>query len=321
MIGMRTLATHPSPKRFYQSQSISDVCHSLALELLNGSEPISSERDNDSVSSPNPEEVIQLVDQIRRILFPGNLGDQVLNPDQRENNLALGIQTLYKILVKQIRLSFPHECNQLDWPCSFHLDRGYEKAAEFLQSLPNTKNLLIKDIQAAFEGDPAAKSHTEIIVSYPGLFAITVYRIAHTLHGMGIPLLPRMMTEYAHSRTGIDIHPGAQIGEYFFIDHGTGVVIGETTVIGNRVRIYQGVTLGALSLPQNAGNLYRDKKRHPTIEDDVIIYANATILGGETVIGARTTIGGNVWITSSVPPDTKVILNHPDHIYLNQTES
>jgi serine O-acetyltransferase len=133
---------------------------------------------------------------------------------------------------------------------------------------------------------------------------------------MGTPILPRMMTEYAHSHTGIDIHPGARIGEYFFIDHGTGVVIGETTVIGDRVRIYQGVTLGALSLPPNAGSLYRNKKRHPTIEDDVIIYANATILGGETIIGARTTIGGNVWITESVPPDTKVILNHPDPIYL-----
>jgi serine O-acetyltransferase len=143
-----------------------------------------------------------------------------------------------------------------------------------------------------------------------------VYRIAHTLHRLGIPLLPRVMTEYAHSRTGIDIHPGAEIGQYFFIDHGTGVVIGETTEIGNRVRIYQGVTLGALSLPAEAGNLYRNKKRHPTIEDGVIIYANATILGGETVIGRRSVIGGNVWITESVPPDTRVILRVQDPIYL-----
>jgi len=314
---MKTLATDPSHKRFYKSQSISGIdFHSLALELLNGSEAISPGKERPIVSSPNPEEVIQLVDQIRQILFPGNLGSKVLHPDQPEKNLTLEIQALYNILVEQIHWSFSHEWCQLERPSPFYRDRGYEKAAEFLQSLPSTKKLLVKDIQAAFEGDPAAKSHTEIIVSYPGLFALTVYRIAHTLQVMGLPLLPRMMTEYAHSRTGIDIHPGARIGEYFFIDHGTGVVIGETTVIGDRVRIYQGVTLGALSLPPNAGNLYRNKKRHPTIEDDVIIYANATILGGETIIGARTTIGGNVWITESVPPDTKVILNHPDHIYL-----
>jgi len=153
-------------------------------------------------------------------------------------------------------------------------------------------------------------------LSYPGLLAITLYRLAQTLHTLGIPLLPRMITEYAHSRTGIDIHPGAQIGEHFFIDHGTGVVIGETTTIGDRVRLYQGVTLGALSLPPKAGDLFRDKKRHPTIEDDVIIYANATILGGETIIGARSVIGGNVWLTESVPPDTKVLMNRPDLIYL-----
>jgi serine O-acetyltransferase len=166
------------------------------------------------------------------------------------------------------------------------------------------------------EGDPAAKSYDEIIFSYPGLFAITVYRMAHKLHELDVPLLPRMMTEYAHSLTGIDIHPGSKIGGSFFIDHGTGVVVGETTEIGNRVRVYQGVTLGALSIARDEADLYRDKKRHPTIEDDVIIYSNATILGGETVIGARSIIGGNVWITESVPPDTKVLLKLPELVYI-----
>jgi serine O-acetyltransferase len=188
--------------------------------------------------------------------------------------------------------------------------------------LPETRAILATDIRAALEGDPAAKSYDEIIFSYPGLLAITVYRMAQELYELDVPLLPRMMTEYAHSLTGIDIHPGAKIGESFFIDHGTGVVVGETTEIGNRVRLYQGVTLGALSIPRNTIDRFRNKKRHPTIEDDVIIYSNTTILGGETVIGARSIIGGNVWITESVPPDTKVLLKLPELVYIgNHTRS
>ena len=175
--------------------------------------------------------------------------------------------------------------------------------------------LLAKDVRAAYEGDPAAMSYDEIIFSYPGLFAITVYRVAHQLHEQGVPLLPRIMTEYSHSLTGIDIHPGAHIGESVFIDHGTGVVVGATTEIGNRVRLYQGVTLGALSISKEEAEVLRNKKRHPTIEDDVIIYAGATILGGDTVIGARSVIGGNVWITESVPPDTTVFLKKPELVF------
>jgi serine O-acetyltransferase len=180
---------------------------------------------------------------------------------------------------------------------------------------PGLREVLATDVLAAYEGDPAARSYDEIVFSYPGIFAVSVYRMAHQLFEQQIPLLPRIMTEYAHTITGIDIHPGAKIGESFFIDHGSGVVIGETTVIGKNVRIYQGVTLGALSLPKDAGKLLRGKKRHPTIEDDVIIYAGATILGGDTVIGARSVIGGNVWITESVPADTKVLLETPRLIY------
>ncbi|MBU2551663.1 MAG: serine acetyltransferase, partial [Proteobacteria bacterium] len=178
---------------------------------------------------------------------------------------------------------------------------------------------LADDIRAAIEGDPAAGSPDVIIFSYPGLFAITVYRLAHVLNHLDVPLLPRIMTEFAHSQTGIDIHPGAHIGGSFFIDHGTGVVIGQTCVIGDRVRLYQGVTLGALSLPRDAGRSLKDTKRHPTIEDDVTIYSGATILGGQTVIGARSVIGGNVWLTESVPPDTKVILKKPELIFIGDS--
>lgn len=177
------------------------------------------------------------------------------------------------------------------------------------------RKILATDVRAVYEGDPAAKGYDEIIFSYPGIFAVTVHRIAHKLFEFKVPLLPRIMSEHAHSVTGIDIHPGAEIGERFCIDHGTGVVIGETTKIGKNVRIYQGVTLGALSLPKDAGEKLRGKKRHPTIEDDVIIYSGATILGGDTVIGARSVIGGNVWLTESVPPDTKVIMETPRLIF------
>jgi len=182
-----------------------------------------------------------------------------------------------------------------------------------LNQIPEIRDKLRSDISAAFEGDPAAKSLDEIILSYPGTEAIAVYRVAHEIHLLKVPFIPRIMTEYAHSKTGIDIHPGATIGEHFFIDHGTGVVIGETTEIGKNVRIYQGVTLGALSIKKDAsGNMERGKKRHPTIKDNVIIYAGATILGGETVVGKDSVIGGSVWLTESVPPCTILINKLPE---------
>ncbi len=208
-----------------------------------------------------------------------------------------------------------HECRRHSMSCVNCEERGQEITISFMNELPRLRTTLAKDIRAAFEGDPAAKGFDEVIFSYPGLFAITVYRMAHLLYKEEVSLIPRIMSEYAHSLTGIDIHPGASIGESFFIDHGTGVVVGETTEIGNRVRIYQGVTLGALSLPKEAVERLRSEKRHPTIGDDVIIYAGVTILGGEAVIGARSVIGGNVWITESVPPDTKVFLKKPELIF------
>jgi len=179
----------------------------------------------------------------------------------------------------------------------------------FVERLPALRALLAEDVEAAFEGDPAAKSYAEIVLAYPALRAIAFYRIAHELHLLGIPMVPRLITEYAHERTGIDIHPGARIGHRFFIDHGTGVVIGETCEIGDRVRLYQGVTLGALTTRK--GQALRGVKRHPTLEEDVTIYAGATILGGNTVIGRGSVIGGNVWLTESVPPGSKVQIEPP----------
>src|SRR5581483_4757745 len=187
-----------------------------------------------------------------------------------------------------------------------------QKTVELLRRLPEVRLLLDHDVQAAYEGDPAAKSYHEIIFCYPGMEAVTIYRIAHELLLLGVPLIPRMMAEIAHARTGIDIHPGARIGPGFFIDHGTGVVIGETCDIGRNVKLYQGVTLGALSFPRDAaGNIIRGMKRHPTLEDEVVVYANATILGGDTVIGHHTVIGSSVWLTHSVAPHTVVTMEKP----------
>jgi serine O-acetyltransferase len=189
---------------------------------------------------------------------------------------------------------------------------AHQKSLDFLQQIPDIRRALAKDVEAAYAGDPACKSLDEVIFCYPGLEAITVYRLAHALHLLQIPLLPRMMTEWAHNKTGIDIHPGAQIGEYFFIDHGTGIVIGGTSIIGDWVKLYQGVTLGAASFPKDeTGELIRNTKRHPTIEDNVVIYANATILGGKTVIGKDSVIGSSVWLTYSVPAGTTVMIEKP----------
>ncbi len=224
------------------------------------------------------------------------------------------------MLSEQISLSIRHDCFRYDQPCTDCEENGHKIALELLEEIPRIRRILATDVKASYEGDPAAKSFDEIIFSYPGIFAIAVYRVAHQLFKAGVPLLPRIMTEHAHSVTGIDIHPGAEIGESFVIDHGTGVVIGETTNIGKNVRIYQSVTLGALSIPRNAGDEFRGKKRHPTIEDDVIIYSGATILGGDTIIGARSVIGGNVWLTQSIPPDTTVALESPRLTYKSKNK-
>jgi len=264
---------------------------------------------------PSRESIIQIIKCIFRLLYPGYFITERLDQVNLEYYLGQEATALFESLSQQIAVSIRHDCIRHGLECVMCEERGQEEAIKFLAKLPDTRITLGTDIKAAYQGDPAAASYDEIIFSYPGLFAVTVYRVAHQLFHQQVPLMPRIMTEYAHSQTGIDIHPGAHIGVSFFIDHGTGVVIGETTRIGDRVRLYQGVTIGALSLPKDAGERFRKKKRHPTIEDDVIIYAGATILGGETVIGARSVIGGNVWITESVPPDTKVFLKKPGLIF------
>jgi len=264
---------------------------------------------------PSRESVITIIDQFRQILFPGFFSPKRLDPVNFRYTVGQATATLYDALAEQICHAIRHDCFRYDNTCAECELSGHRLALSTLEGIPAIRKMLAADVQATVDGDPAAQSPDEVIFSYPGIFAVSVYRVAHLLFELGVPLLPRIMTEHAHSVTGIDIHPGAHIGERFVIDHGTGVVIGQTTQIGDRVRIYQGVTLGALSLPPGAGDKLRGIKRHPTIEDDVIIYSGATILGGETVIGARSVIGGNVWLTESVAPDTTVLIESPKLIY------
>lgn len=272
------------------------------------------------VPIPSKNEVEDLVRQAQQILFPGYFSGMIHSAESFEYHLGQSLSIFYENLARQVSSAIRHDCFRHNKACTKCGERSYEIASAFIKSLPKIKDLLELDIEATLQGDPAAKNSDEVIFSYPGFFAIMVYRLAHRLVELGVPIIPRIMSEYAYSRTSIDIHPGAEIGCSFFIDHGAGVVVGETTNIGSRVRIYQGVTLGALSLPRNAADELRHTKRHPTIEDDVIIYANATILGGKTTIGARSIVGGNVWLTESVGPDTKVLLKQPELIYLGNKQ-
>lgn len=271
------------------------------------------------VEIPSWRETVDLILQAQRILFPGYFSSSTL-PSSSSLGYHLGhnLTLFHKNLSQQVNSALRHECFRRNHSCSHCGERSSQIAAAFVRSLPEIRETLETDISAALEGDPAAANADEIIFSYPGMFAVLVYRLAHRLFELEVPLLPRIMSEYAYHRTAIDIHPGAVIGDSFFIDHGAGVVIGATCTIGRRVRLYQGVTLGALSLPKDAVQRLKNAKRHPTIEDDAIIYANATILGGDTVIGARSIVGGNVWLTKSIGPDTKVLLKQPELIYIGK---
>lgn len=261
---------------------------------------------------PSKEAIIDILKDIFDILYPGYFTDKELNNANINYYLGDKVTGILEKLSEEIANSFRHEHiikNRTCELCDESIEKGIDATLYLLENIPLLRDYLKLDVQAAFDGDPAAKSFNEIVFSYPGLFAITVHRIAHLLYKKGIPLIPRIMSEYSHSRTGIDIHPGATIDKYFFIDHGTGVVIGETCKIGKNVKIYQGVTLGALSFPKDEkGILLKGLQRHPIIEDNVTIYSGATILGGETVIGKNSVIGGNVWIVSSIPPDSKVTM-------------
>ena len=270
---------------------------------------------------PSREGVIEIINRLKEILFPGYFTRGKLDPINLRYSMGESAAALFDMLSDQIGRSIRHDCFRYGQLCSECDEQGHQIALRVLQDIPSIRKILATDVQAAYEGDPAAKSYDEIIFSYPGIFAIMVYRVAHKLFEYKVPLLPRIMTEYAHSVTGIDIHPGAEIDDSFVIDHGTGVVIGETTNIGQNVRLYQGVTLGALSIPKDSADDYRGRKRHPTIEDDVIIYSGATILGGDTTIGARSVIGGNVWLTESVPADTTVVMETPRLIYKSKKTS
>ncbi len=257
---------------------------------------------------PSQESLLKIVDLYMTIMMPGYYGNQTVDWANIRFYMGDQINRLYTILNNQIHNCFMHECRVPKANCADCAAKGAEKTLEFLEKIPRLRTVLAMDVKAAYQGDPAAKSSEEIIFCYPGLRAVTLYRFAHELFLQGVPILPRMLSEYAHSLSGCDIHPGAEIGAPFFVDHGTGVVIGETAVIGKNVRLYQGVTLGGLNFHSDSnGKLIRDSKRHPTVEDDCVIYAGATILGGETVVGKGSIIGGNVWLTHSVPPGSKVV--------------
>ena len=271
----------------------------MAQTYTTGSVPLYGKK----LRLPDRQAVILLIKDIRRLIVPAYYGEAALMSLAPEDYAALLLERIEKQLFRQIALTLPEGQE----------DRAADLAAEMVAKLPQIAQKVQMDLEATFDGDPAAASREEILFSYPGLFAILVYRVAHELYHLQIPILPRMMSEYAHSHTGIDIHPGAQIGDYFFIDHGTGIVVGETTVIGDRVKLYQGVTLGALSTRD--GRRSRAGQRHPTVEDDVTIYSGASILGGETVIGRGSVVGGNAFLTDSVREDTQVVIHAPETVF------
>ena len=270
----------------------------------------------DRVYLPARDAIIQLVRDLMELVYPGFIGRQHLT----EFNVAFHVGDLLprigEAAFRQIHmcLCYMSECEDPKASATSQRDDEARRiTVTFLESIPEIRDVLAGDVQAAYDGDPAALNADEVILAYPGLLAISVHRLAHKLYSLDVPLMPRIMSEWAHLQTGIDIHPGARIGRNFFIDHGTGVVIGETTDIGENVKVYQGVTLGALSFPRDErGRIIRKAKRHPTVEDNVTLYANAIILGGNTVIGANSVVGGSVFVTSSVPPNSVVTFKPPE---------
>lgn len=256
----------------------------------------------ESAALPNKQRCIDALAELQPVLYMGFYATRALNRDNLRHAIAERMYRAHDLLVEQIERALTYQnwdgrCAECPPPGS-----GEDIVLRLFAAIPEIRRVLNSDLEAAFEGDPAAESIEEIVFSYPSITAITAYRVAHELHRAKVPMIPRILSEWAHGKTGIDIHPAAEIGERFFVDHGTGVVVGATAVIGNNVKLYQGVTLGALSVPRRGENF----KRHPTLEDDVTVYAHATILGGDTVIGRGSVIGGNVWLVQSVPPGSKV---------------
>lgn len=256
-------------------------------------------------NQPDKEAIIDIVDKLMKILYPGYYSDKVYKLYSLKNNMAATIEDVIFHLKKQIAIVYRY-CNTFPTYSEAQLEEATDEVTfQFMSKIPTIREYLNSDIEAAFEGDPAAFSKDEIVLAYPGLFAISVYRIAHELQLLKVPMIPRIMTEYAHGKTGIDIHPGATIGKYFFMDHGTGIVIGETTIIGEHAKVYQGVTLGGLST--KGGQKIKGKKRHPTIGNNVTIYSGASILGGETVVEDDVVVGGNTFVTKSITKGTRVV--------------
>lgn len=286
--------------------------HEITDAIVESYRQIGGINNLDGPNLPSRRGIEQIIGDLESLIFPGYRIEDALEPEDIKYTIAERITRLSRNLANELQRSLCFRRRSEGAPlCEGHgvggrtsrcRSDGEALAIEILRLLPAIRERVQLDVEAAFQGDPAARSREEIILAYPGVEAIIIHRIAHELWVRGIPLIPRMMSEYIHGKTGIDIHPAARIGDYFFIDHATGVVIGETTEIGNRVKIYQGVTLGALSVRKEEGH----RKRHPTIEDDVTIYAHATILGGDTVVGRGSIIGGNVWLTRSVPPGSTI---------------
>lgn len=274
-------------------------------------------RDRHDVPMPSVNALGEIMDQIRSILFPGYFGNSDLTPENMAYSIGSAVDDVARYMADQVMSGFCVSCFREEGGyCSDCHGKSTDTVTRFLEALPVIRHQLATDVEAAFNGDPASKSRQEVIFCYPSIRALTSYRVAHQLSLLHVPLIPRIITETAHAETGIDIHPGAQIGEYFFIDHGSGTVIGETAVIGRNVRIYQGVTLGAKSFPKDEdGNPIKGVPRHPIVEDDVVIYSGATILGRVT-IGRGAVIGGNVWITSDVPANSQVTQRQPKKIFI-----
>lgn len=302
-------------KEAYMVQDF-EIIKNVCSGIIDNYESIDLLQGRQGCRLPDRGAIIRLLKEIRKIMFPGYYLDTEMIGRRPEDYTEERLYNTHRLMAEQISLAITY-ADQGDCGCGGSdpvvTDSCVEKARriadEFLEELPNIQNHLLKDVDAAYDGDPAAQDKESIIFSYPGLYAIFVYRVAHELYIRNVPFIPRIMTEFAHSRTGIDINSGATIGEYFFIDHGTGVVIGETTIIGDHVKLYQGVTLGALSTRK--GQALRGVKRHPTIEDNVTIYANSIILGGETVIGHDSVISGNTFIIDSVPAGTRATADMP----------
>lgn len=301
---MKEISLHELAANASSSRLVASVAEALCRPAAHYSIPVAGQG---AVSMPSLAMLHELMDRLRAALFPGYYGSGRVVGDSLRYHMAANLDSIFCLLKKQIHRGYCFMCDDNSVECQWCEDKAHEGALRFMEQLPTIRDLLASDVKAAFEGDPAAKSPAETIFCYPSIAALTHHRIAHALYSLEVPLIPRIISEMGHGSTGIDIHPGATIGEEFFIDHGTGVVIGETCVLGKRCRLYQGVTLGALSFQKDdQGVLVKGQPRHPVLEDGVTVYAGATILGRIT-IGSGSIIGGNVWLTHSVPPHSRIV--------------